>query len=811
MATAPTSTLQAHYSPADDTSPSNGGDRYDEEAWSIEDEDVDGDETRKRKRPKTDRPVSVSCERCKERKVKCDRGRPSCGWCTRNGQTCEYRERKKPGLRAGYGRELEARLDKMENVLQSQQRVLQQLANHLSSTDAAFHALGTPPGPHIAQHVSQPETALFLQTPNLYHQPSNSSRFSELGNNDLGPSKQSLHLQHRPTQPSVSLPTVPSPMDGYTSSDPHLESPSLNTTGAPQPTLANAASLTGAIAQDQDFPPYDLLYALTDLYFKHINTWCPILQRRTTLDSLFGPATLEEADRILLHAIVATTLRFSNDRRLTEQSRERYHSVSKQRVLFYGLENSSVKALQALVILALDILGSSNGPPGWNLLALITRSVVQLGLAVEATSASVAPMYPSIYTLRAMVLPEPKSFIEDEGRRRLFWMVYLLDRYATISTAFEFALDDKEIDRKLPCRDDLWALNQPVDTRWFPIGERPDYPENLGSFSYYVEIIGILSEIHRFLKKPVDISALSDVEQWQRDYRRLDSRLNAWKFSLPNEYGNLSRVFNSGGGNKIVNCLWIMLQTTYHTAIIRLHSSAAYPTTRSPIFTPSFSASQRCNTAVEDIMSLSAYVRANGMLMQLGPPFAFSLWVAARLLLVHGSTIDHRVNPAIHPLVETLRELGTYWKVAERYATLLSRVLEEYSESERAPVGANGVRETPSTVRILADMRRTAFDLDFLISRQPRQQFGAKSLNPTPRVRTPAPNELEYLDVFDFFNVPRLPFPAPSEAMPGTDAGVNGDSGYQGVGDGSMSNEFNITNFMMDANSDWFMKNPTSV
>jgi len=28
----------------------------------------------------------------------------------RNGHICEYRERKKPGLRAGYGRELEARL-----------------------------------------------------------------------------------------------------------------------------------------------------------------------------------------------------------------------------------------------------------------------------------------------------------------------------------------------------------------------------------------------------------------------------------------------------------------------------------------------------------------------------------------------------------------------------------------------------------------------------------------------------------------------------------------------------------------------------
>lgn len=84
-------------------------------------------------------------------------------------------------------------------------------------------------------------------------------------------------------------------------------------------------------------------------------------------------------------------------------------------------------------------------------------------------------------------------------------------------------------------------------------------PENLGSFSYYIEIVGILSQIHRFLKKPVDIGALSDVEQWQQEYRSLDSRLGTWMFSLPSEYGNMSRLFNANGGNKIVNCIWIML------------------------------------------------------------------------------------------------------------------------------------------------------------------------------------------------------------------------------------------------------------
>lgn len=199
------------------------------------------------------------------------------------------------------------------------------------------------------------------------------------------------------------------------------------------------------------------------------------------------------------------------------------------------------------------------------------------------------------------------------------------------------------------------------------------------------------------------------------------------------------------------------------------------------------------------------------MLNAFGPPFAFSLWVAARLLLVHGSTIDHQVNPNIHPLVDTLREMGPHWKVAERYAILLTRVLDEYHESERAGAEINGERVTPSTVKILADMRRTAYDLDFLISRQPRQlppdRIKGASITPA---RTPAPNELEYLDVFDFFNLPRLPVavdPAANSGLgaAGQEQGMDMGQTPGGGGGNGLPNEFNITNFSIDSSNDWFM------
>jgi hypothetical protein len=82
-------------SPASDGPEDNWSDESGPDGGSLE---ADGS-SRKRRRT-ANRPLSVSCETCKQRKVKCDRGHPSCGWCQKNNQPCEYRERKKPGLRA---------------------------------------------------------------------------------------------------------------------------------------------------------------------------------------------------------------------------------------------------------------------------------------------------------------------------------------------------------------------------------------------------------------------------------------------------------------------------------------------------------------------------------------------------------------------------------------------------------------------------------------------------------------------------------------------------------------------------------------
>jgi hypothetical protein len=637
-----------------------------------------------------------SCEACKARKVRCDRQQPSCGWCARNDHICEYKERKKPGLRAGYGRELENKILQLEQVVFEQGR---QLTQHLESCSTATIA-STAEAPNFGSD-STPRHSFSTQTPGI----GTDLRYQQqVIDPDLrSANSRQTSLQYGAGRHSSSDQAFAAAQGQYT---PAADSRTIT---SPQSATAYSSGHQAAAEQSAVLPPYDLLYQLVDAYFKHINVWLPLLDRKSTLDRLFGASALEEADRVLLHAIIAVALRFSKDPRLTLETRQHYHKTSKQKVQLFGLENSSVRSLQALVILALDVTGDTNGPPGWNLIALISRSVVQLGLSVEATSSLTAPMYPSIATLRASVLPEAKTWIEDEERRRLFWAVYLLDRYATIATAFEFALDDKEVDRRLPCRDDLFAANKPVDTRAFRAQDRARYTTAIldahGHFSYHCELLGILGHIHQFLKRPIDIGSLQDVEQWQGTYRALDSELNAWHFSLPDEFSNITRLMKSNMPSKNVSVGWVGLHAAYALTVIRLNSSAAYPSQSSAIFASSYSAMQRCLGAVDSVRQLAQFVSMSGLLDRLGPPFAFAIWVCARVTLVHGSTMDHEVDPDIGFFVNVLSNMGQFWEVAHRYSEILSRVLSEYQHSGRN-MGSSGERVTPSTVRILADMRR---------------------------------------------------------------------------------------------------------
>lgn len=261
--------------------------------------------------------------------------------------------------------------------------------------------------------------------------------------------------------------------------------------------------------------------------------------------------------------------------RKSQDQRER----SKTKVMRYGFSHSSVAVLQALVILALDSVGSENGPETWHIVAVMTRLVTELELATETTRLpSLDEIHKSIHTVRSVILPKPGSWIERECRRRLFWMVYLLDTYTTIVTAFDFNFDEAEIGRRLPC-DDVYFQDGEFDMtairveRWFDIwpSDGPFFYEHkyVGAFSFYVDAVHMLSMVHKFLRRPIETATSSGVEEWRSEYRKMEDHLGNWLRAVPIEYGLASGI--TPVTSQMVKTAMsdaygrVMLHATYHT------------------------------------------------------------------------------------------------------------------------------------------------------------------------------------------------------------------------------------------------------
>lgn len=569
-----------------------------------------------------------SCELCNSRKVKCDRKKPSCGWCQRNNRKCTYTERKKPGV---IGVDIEGRINNIEARLLV---LAQRLDNHISDSHEIYKH---------RKALELPSTLYFYAT----DEPARGSPNSMMHGQDL----------NSPlfTQPLLDMTTE-----------------SVFSCSPPSSFIYSTADLS-----EHHLPAHHLLCDLVSLFFKYILPWAPILDHETISTLLCGSySALHEEDYVLLHAIVATTLRFSKDPALTSELRYRYHKISKQKVQVFALENSSIKALQALALVAVDVLGTSDGPEGRKLLVLLVRSIVQLDLHIEKSEFLSDNPSSTCLGYNGVVAPlKPPNSVE-EGRRRLVWLVHMLD--------IEFASNEVSIDTPLPSGCDLPYGKGLSEAAWSShmdcMEVTPTVVDDLESFTYHCKILRILARIHRFVQESVDIISPQHTHCWRTKYHQLDDELSDWLSSVPAQYGSISRLCGIDPAIKSSN--WIMIHATYLVSIMRLHSTAAYPITQTHISLPCQNAMLRCLAATESLSMMTQFVVKTGALSLLGQPYAFALWASARLLLVHASAMQSDIDPSIWFLLKTLEQMGQYWDVAGHYAQTLKQVVCQEPENE---------------------------------------------------------------------------------------------------------------------------------
>lgn len=558
-----------------------------------------------------------------------------------NNQQCVYAGKRKPGPRRGVARGLHDKVEQLEKSLGS---LSSQFQEHLTS-----------PGGSESHHSSQNRL------------PSSSSddralqSLSTTGIVDQGAVEADEYRRH------LHNPNALRNRERVTASASYSELPSR---------LGGNTESHGydGFLRNAGLPPYQQLTALVDLYFEHVNAWLPLLEQKSILGLLQNPLELGEPDQVLLHALVLSGSRYwANPKTIRQQ----YHKSSRQRIQLYVLEHSNVRGLQALAILTMDVLGDAHTVEGMNLLALLAQNFSHLGLGVERRFDLGLSIDAPAGLTQGSMLSRPTSWLQEEETRRLFWAVYSIDRYTNTSTSSNFMIDEREVNRPLPCRYVLWVAGEQVDTRWYrtdrPFEVTADVPENLGSFSYFCEVTRIMTRIHDFVKQPLDFFSASAIDRWKASYTELDRQLSSWLKSLPDEYAQISESSHSDMRTRVSN--WIMLQSGFILAAIRLHSVAGYPPMTSKLFKASHSAMCKCITAVTSMMRTAQDVVSVGMLQRLGLSFAGALWVTARLLLVHATVPEHDLDPSIYFFISTLEKLGDHWPVAKVFSSRLTCML----------------------------------------------------------------------------------------------------------------------------------------
>ncbi|KFZ17290.1 hypothetical protein V501_01820 [Pseudogymnoascus sp. VKM F-4519 (FW-2642)] len=579
--------------------------------------------------PEDDGPA---CQPCRKKKARCSRKQP-CSHCVRFNVDCVYDDRKmKPGLRTGVVEKLNQRVATLENMFLGQGVLWQQVWNCLNSIQA--------------------------QTPTSLDSATNAGETLKVYTSRLKSTLSHLSADFDPSDGSIT-----SPLKRRRAYSTGEEEQQQRPQPAPQSML-----------EDKEYclPPDDLIDALVDIYFRSIHPWIPILHVKQFRERMANPAQRQKLTTIF-HAIVSLCIRFSNDPRVSSaEVRMKYSTKSRQIVILQSMESFSVENLQALVICAFDTIGSGRGPSAWSIVGSMTRTVEQLQLSVEEEDQSQSAE--EFLIKRMAFLPPCNSWIEREERRRVFWNVFLMDRFCSIATGWNFSLTSADAKRRLPCEGALWEEGRPLKspTPYFGVADktaggalpswRPELEDQrlIGGFAYCIEASESLSLVTTFfLRQAVNMSNDQDVQMWLMRFKELDLRLVQWKLFLPEKWREACAL-NADG---VLDPNLTLAHITHNTAVGLLHQGIAYPSPEwqaRSIRLPSTSSAETCLAAAMEV-SIIAEKYLQDSISLTNPQFAFCLFISGRMLLAHTLHYNIPLPQEFDSLTNSLREISRRW------------------------------------------------------------------------------------------------------------------------------------------------------
>lgn len=398
---------------------------------------------------------------------------------------------------------------------------------------------------------------------------------------------------------------------------------------------------------------------------------------------------------IILHSMVLAASKFVPDASTYVRAQTRSWIISN------AMDGVSVENLQALIILAFNDFGDGNAQKAWSIIGSMTRTVEYAQLAQEQEEGEQRP-----FSQPYAPLNYTTDWTEVEERRRVFWNVFLLDRLCSVTQGWNTSLTSDDVFRRLPCDGHLWRKEQPVQTPYLGIWDKskgrignpidfvsrnpspgrgntvefrdaigdvppsavyaqhqPSDMSTVGALAYNIEATESMSRVMSyFLQQKVNMRDQSDISSWLTRFKELDLRLVHWKMLLPQKWKtnpNLTRQVPLMDPNLTT------AHVTHNASMILLHQTIAYP----PLHwgfrnrLPSSCSAEACYSAAVEIATISQkYLIKSLTDSPVGSQYAFCIFIAARVLLVHWRYEGgNELPPEFWSLVQSLDQMSVRW------------------------------------------------------------------------------------------------------------------------------------------------------
>ncbi|KAK3336626.1 hypothetical protein B0T19DRAFT_44974 [Cercophora scortea] len=219
-----------------------------------------------------------------------------------------------------------------------------------------------------------------------------------------------------------------------------------------------------------------VVQAATNHYFDSVHRWFPIISRkRMTL----GIALWEGGPDLAMLFLAMKLVSWSPVAGISTADSGIYVAAKRFLAQLESGGTVSLLHLQAMVLVTLYEVGHGIYPAAWMSVAMCARYADLIGLPSFKES--------------SLMLGSVATWTEAEERRRVWWAIYILDRYVCLGNKKRFAMPEPDDHLSLPVDDDAWDQGDPARASHVPITTPLFQPQ--GTFARLAQASMLISNV----------------------------------------------------------------------------------------------------------------------------------------------------------------------------------------------------------------------------------------------------------------------------------------------------------------------------